>query len=448
MKRSPLALIGVAIATLSALFFVFVLLADWFGLHTNPYLGIVFFLVVPAFFVGGLLLIPAGLLLARRRRQKGLDPQTWPAIDLNSPRHRRIAMTVLSLTLANLLIVSLAAYKGIEFMDSPTFCGAVCHTVMQPEYAAYRDGPHARVACVQCHIGPGVPWLVKAKLNGTRQVITVIRDSYPRPIESPVHNMRPARDTCEQCHWSEMFHGDKVDVIRAYANDEKNTESATTLMVHVGGGSATLGIASGIHWHMNVANVIDYITTDPTRQTIPYVRMQDPQGNVREYRAAGVTDDQLAKGERRRMDCMDCHNRPSHPFSASPERAVDAAMAIGEIPRSLAFARREAVEALRVDYKDRATADEQIAQRLRNFYAQRDAGVAKGHGSEIDQLVRGTRNVYSRNVFPAMRVTWGTYPNHLGHTDAPGCFRCHDDQHKASDGRVIRQDCDLCHDMK
>ena len=448
MKRNPISIVGVAIATLSAFFFIFVLLADWLGLHTNPYLGIVFFLVVPAIFVFGLLLIPTGLVIERRRRDKEITPHAWPDINLNNPRHRRVAFVALSLTLVNLLIVSLAAYRGIEFMDSPAFCGQVCHTVMEPEYTAYRDGPHSRVACVQCHIGPGAPWFVKSKLDGTRQVIAVLRNNYSRPIESPVHNLRPARDTCEQCHWPEKFHGDKVDVIHEFANDEKNTESVTKVMVHVGGGSARLGIASGIHWHMNVANVIEYITTDDKRQSIPYVRMQDPQGNVREYRAPGVSDDQLSKGERRRMDCMDCHNRPSHPFSASPERAVDAAMAIGEIPRTLPFARREAVEALKVDYRDRDAADRQITQRLRNFYGQNYPGLAKDHGGEIDQLVRGARNVYGRNVFPAMKVTWGTHANNLGHMDSPGCFRCHDDQHKTPDGRVIRQDCDLCHDIQ
>lgn len=448
MKRNPIALTGVAIATLSALFFVFTLLADWLGLHTNPYLGIVFFIVIPTVFVIGLLLIPIGLVLARRRRDKGLEPLTWPLIDLNSPRQRGIAMAVLSLTLVNLLIVSLAAYKGIEYMDSPAFCGQVCHTVMEPEFTAYQQGPHSRVACVQCHIGPGAPWFVKSKLDGTRQVWAVIRNDYSRPIESPVHDLRPARDTCEQCHWPEKFHGDKVEVIREYADDEKNTESVTRLMVHVGGGSEKLGVATGIHWHMNVANVIEYIATDSKRQTIPYVWMKDARGNIREYRAPGVTNEQLATGERRQMDCMDCHNRPAHAFSPSPERAVDQAMAIGEIPRTLPFARREAVEALKADYKDHAAAETQISERLRGFYGQNYPGMAKDHGTEIDQLVRGAENVYGRNVFPGMRVTWGTHANNLGHVDSPGCFRCHDDQHKTADGRVIKQDCDLCHDIQ
>jgi hypothetical protein len=448
MRRHPLSALGVGLVTLTAVVFLFVLLLDMFGMHTNPYLGIVFFLILPAFFVLGLLLIPLGLYLERRRRHKGLEPRTWPRLDLNNPTHRRGVLMVAALTLVNVMIVSLAAFRGIEFMDSPEFCGQVCHTVMEPEFAAYQDGPHSRVRCVDCHIGPGAPFFVKSKLDGTRQVIAVMRGTYSRPIQSPVHNLRPARDTCEQCHWPEKFHGDKVEVVREYGNDEKNTESVTRLLVHVGGGSERLGVASGIHWHMNVANEIDYIATDEDRQVIPWVRLKDRQGNVREFRAPGVTDEQIASGERRRMDCMDCHNRPSHPFSPSPERAVDGAMARGEIPRTLPFARRETVEALKASYPDRATAERQIAERLRAFYGQNYASLVPPQGGEIDLLVRGAQRLYGRNVFPTMNVTWGTHPNNSGHVDAPGCFRCHDDQHKTADGRVIRQDCDLCHEIQ
>jgi hypothetical protein len=445
MKRHPLAVAGAALVTLSAVLFLFVLLLEIFGLHTNPYLGIVFFLILPMFFVVGLLMIPLGVWLERRRAAKGLAPRRWPRLDLNDPVHRRGLLIVAVLTLVNVLIVSLAAVRGLEFMDSPQFCGQVCHAVMEPEFVAYQEGPHSRVRCVDCHIGPGAPWFVKSKLDGTRQVVAVMRGTYSRPIGTPVHNLRPARDTCEQCHWPEKFHGDKVEIIREYGNDEKNTESVTRLMVHVGGGSERLGTASGIHWHMNVANEIDYIATDDQRQVIPFVRMKDRYGNVREFRAPGVTDDQIAKGERRRMDCVDCHNRPSHPFSASPQRAVDDAIARGEISRALPFARREAVETLKVDYPTRAAAERDIAQRLRTFYGQNYAALVAAHGAEIDQLVRAAQRVYARNVFPGMKVTWGTHENNLGHTDAPGCFRCHDDQHKTPDNRVIRQDCDLCH---
>lgn len=444
---NPLSMTGAVLVTVSAVLFLFVLLLDIFGMHTNPYLGIVFFIVLPAMFVFGLVLIPIGYVTERRRRQRGLPAREWPRVDLNNPYQRRVVFIAALLTMVNVVIVSLAAFRGIEFMDSPAFCGQVCHTVMEPEFVAYRDAPHSRVRCVDCHIGPGAAWFVKAKLNGTRQLIGVIRGNYSRPIESPVRNMRPARDTCAQCHWPEKFHGDKVRVVHEYASDEKNTESVTRLMVHVGGGSERLGVATGIHWHMNVANDIEYVATDAQRQVIPYVRLKDRLGNVREYRVEGTTDEQLQKGERRRMDCMDCHNRPSHTFSPSAERAVDAALARGEIPVTLPFVRRESVDALKQQYADRDAANRGIDERLRGFYTKNHAALASSHGAEIEQTIRAAQRLYGRNVFPKMNVTWGTHENNLGHVDSPGCFRCHDDNHKTSDGKVIRQDCDLCHDM-
>ena len=446
MKKHPLSVFGMALATISAVFFLFVFLADMFGLHTNPYMGIVFFLIMPALFVLGLLLIPAGVVLERRRAAKGLAPHQFLKMDLNIPRHRRVAVAVLSLTLVNLLIVSLAAVRGLEYLDSPQFCGQVCHTVMEPEFTAHRDGPHARVACVECHVAPGAAGFAKAKLAGTRQVVALMRGSYATPVPSPVHSMTEARDTCEHCHWADKFHGDKPKIIREYADDEKNTETITKMLVHVGGGSERLGVASGIHWHMNTGNEIEFVS-DEKRETISYVRLKDRQGNVREYRAPDVTEEQIAKGQRRRMDCLDCHNRPAHAFSASAERAVDSAITAGAISRDLPFARRETILALKEPYPDRATAASQINDRLRAFYAKNYASIASTQAAKIDQMVGAAQRLYGRNVFPAMKVTWGTHPNQLGHTDGPGCFRCHDEQHKTSDGKVIGQDCALCHEM-
>ena len=449
LVRNPLSLLGAGIATMSAVLFLTVFLSDLFGLHANPYIGIVFFMIVPAFFLVGLLLIPAGILLEQRRRRHGVTARReWLRLDLNNPTHRRTVFAVAVLTLVNIVIVSLAAYRGVEFMDSVEFCGTVCHTVMQPEYMAYQDGPHSRVACVQCHIGPGAPWFVKSKLDGTRQVIAVLMNSHSRPIDSPVHNLRPAREVCEQCHWPEKFHGDKIYVRREYANDEKVTESVTTLKVHVGGGSAKLGIATGIHWHMNIANEIDYVSTDTRRQVIPYVKLTTQDGQVREYTVEGVSQQQLDQGEHRRMDCVDCHNRPSHPFAASPERAVDAALSSGEMTRSLPYVRREAVEALKVNYPTSAVAEQEIATRLTSFYKSLPENFYAARQADVERVVRDVQRLYNRNVFPAMHVTWGTHPNNIGHMDSPGCFRCHDDNHKTKDGRVIKQDCSLCHDIE
>ena len=431
------------LTTISAVVFLVVFFADLFGMHTNPYIGIVFFLVLPAVFIVGLLLIPLGALVEHRRRAAGKAPSElhWPRLDLNDSAQRRTAVGIFALTMVNVVIVSLGAYRGVEYMDSVQFCSAACHTAMKPEGTAHQDGPHARVACVQCHIGPGAAGFARAKASGTRQLVAVIRGTYSKPVGAPVRTMVPARKTCEQCHWPEKLHGDKLVRITEYADDEKNTASEMKLLVHVGGGSERLGIATGIHWHMNVANEVEFIATDAKRQVIPYVRLKDRTGAVREYVTDGVTPDQLAKGERRLMDCIDCHNRPAHTMAATAERAVNVAMARAEFPLTLPFVHREAVKALTVSYATRGVATDAIGASMRAFYRDSNA-------QDVEKAVAATARIYRGNVFPEMHVGFGTYPNNIGHIDSLGCFRCHDDNHKAKDGRKISQECDTCHKIE
>lgn len=446
--RNALTMFGGWLTTVSALLFLTVFFADLLGFPTNPYLGIVFFLVLPSCFVFGLILIPIGVVRSRRREQLmgPVRELTWPVLDFNRSHTRNVVGFLILLTAANVVVISLAAFRGVEYMDSPGFCGQVCHTVMEPEFTAYQAGPHARVHCVACHIGPGAPWFVKSKLSGTRQLFAVALKTYPEPIPSPVQNLRPARDTCEQCHWPEKFTGDRVRLVREFAEDEANTESSTTLRLHVGSGSDAIG-AHGIHWHMAPSTRVTYVTTDEKRQTIVEVNVEDRNG-VRRFRAEGVTDEQVRKGERRLMDCMDCHNRPSHRFDSTPERAVNDAIANGVIPATLPFARREAVAALKTVYPSQSAASAGIATRLSTFYERQFGEQAKTRRTDVARAIAATRELYRRNVFPTMKVTWGTYPNNIGHVDFPGCFRCHDDAKKTSDGRVIKQDCDLCHKME
>ncbi len=448
VPRHPLSAIGAILATLGGLLFLTFFVIELIGFHFNPYVGIVSFIIFPSIFVFGLILMPIGAWLHRRRKHITSAAMPWPRLDLNDARQRRWTFFVALASLVNIVIVSLAAYSGIEYMDSAPFCGQVCHEVMEPEFAAYQDGAHSRVGCVQCHIGPGASWFVQSKLSGARQLFAVAFNTHSRPIPSPVHNLRPARETCEQCHWPEKFHGDKVKVIREYASDEANTESTTTMDIHVGGGSERLAIATGIHWHMNVANKIEYIATDDKRQVIPWVRMTDRLGNVREYQVDGVTPDDLAKGERRILDCVDCHNRPSHPFDATAEKAVDRRITTGEMPRTLPFVRREAVAAVKEKHDSQTAALDAIAQRLREFYRTKYQDVYMGRRQEVERAVSAAQLAYRRNVFPAMAVTWGTYANNIGHMDFPGCFRCHDDSHKTKDGKAIGQDCELCHKIR
>ncbi|MFB3852462.1 MAG: NapC/NirT family cytochrome c [Vicinamibacterales bacterium] len=447
IARHPVGLFGIWLTTVSAVLFLAFFAFDIFGYFTNPYLGVVFFLLLPGLFVLGLLLIPFGVWLERRAVRRGRAPGAarWPVIDLNDQHRRRLAGFVAAATVANLLVISLAAYRGIEYMDSVEFCGQVCHTVMTPQFTAYHGSPHARVACVECHIGPGAPWFVQAKLSGTRQVFAVMLDTYPRPIPSPVENLRPARETCEQCHWPEKFTGDRIRTLREYASDEANTETATVMRLHVGG-AGERPEPHGIHWH--IANRVTYVTTDDKRQEIPYVRIDYADGNSREFKVEGVGEADLARGERRVMDCVDCHNRPSHAFAPSAERAIDAVIETGEMPASLPFIRREAIAAVTESYGSHEAAAEAIEARLLGFYRVQYPSIAAERRADIESAVRAAISAYRRNVFPVMKVAWGTYINNIGHSQFPGCFRCHDDLHLAENGATIRQDCSLCHEIQ
>ena len=432
-----------AITTVMAMLFLALLLFDLLGYFTNPYFGLLLFVTIPAGFVAGLLLIPIGLRLDARRRRLSPDGRLadWPVLDLTISRQRKIIAVVLMLTVVNLVLLSMASVGAVHYMETAEFCGRVCHTTMEPQYVAHQSGPHARVACVDCHVGPGAGALIQSKMAGTRQLWQIATNRVPKPVPSPVKTMRPARFTCENCHWPEKLHGDELRVFREYADDEQSTETATIMTMFVGGGSAALGVGSGIHWHMNLANEIEYVATDPARQVIPYVRFRTRDGTVREYTAPNATPEQIAKGERRTMDCLDCHSRPAHSFVATPERAVDLAIAQGHIPRELPFVRREAVAAVSAEYPDKENALRAIGDRLRAFYKTRPPGDA----ALVNRIVAGTQDVWGRNVFPKMNVKWGTYPNNISHIDTPGCFRCHDDEHTTKDGRLLKQDCEMCH---
>jgi hypothetical protein len=446
LARNPISFVGAALVTVSALLFLFVYLVEALGIHTNPYIGMVFFLVIPGIFAFGLALIPVGMYREHRARRAGhARSPGWPVLNLNNPRQLRITAIVGVLTIVNVLIITLAAFQGVHYMDSVQFCGQVCHEVMQPEFASYQAGPHARVGCVQCHIGPGAPWFVRSKLSGARQLYAVAFNTHSRPIPSPVTNLRPARDTCEQCHWPEKFHGDKIRAFREYGNDAANTESLTAMRIHVGGGSESIGRVNGIHWHTSRSTRIEYIATDEKRQVISWVRLTQPDGSVKEWVADGASAAALGKGERRVMDCVDCHNRPSHTFASSAERAVDEALARGVIDRSLPFVRRESVRVLKGSYPSQDAAFAGIRREVQAFYGSAEANLPAAKRPAVERAIEILQALYGRNVFPSMKVSWGTYANNIGHMDFPGCFRCHDDAHKAKDGSTITQDCELCH---
>lgn len=441
--RNPISLVGVALTTATAVVFLVLLALEMGGQIRNPYFGLLLFVAVPAVLLFGLLLIPIGIWRQRRRVAAGQASNEWPVVDLRLPRTRTVVFAVGMLTIVNVLIVSLAAYGAVHHMESAEFCGTTCHTTMEPEYAAYKVSSHAKVSCVSCHVGPGAEALVQSKIAGTRQLWQLFTNNVPTPVPTPVHSMRAARETCATCHWPEKNHGDTLKQVREYADDETSSETVTTLQLHVGGGDTVEGIGTGIHWHMNLDNRIEYIATDAQRQVIPWVKLTDRAGKVTEFTVDGTTPEELAKGERRVMDCLDCHNRPAHTFEPSAERAVDNAIARGEIPRSLPFIRRESVAALKTVYPSKDAALAGIAAKLRELYHPKAGEAPKA----MFRTIESVQQLYATNVFPAMKVGWGTYANNLGHMAFPGCFRCHDDNHKATSGKTIAQNCETCHAM-
>lgn len=448
LGQNPITLTGAVITTSAAL----TTIAFWFydillpG-PPHPYIGLLVFLILPGVFVLGLLLIPIGIWFRRRKlRASGALPGTFPAIDLKLPVVRRTLEYVAVATVLNLLILGTASYRGVEYMDSANFCGTTCH-VMEPEYTAYQNSPHSRVACVECHIGPGAGWFVRAKVSGLRQVLAVMLHSYPRPIPPPGAKLRPAQDTCENCHWARRFTGDKMLVNTSYKDDEKNTPQTDVLLLRVGG--RTWQGSAGIHGHhLSDHARIRYISTDAERQMIPVVYYTDDQGKTTEFISSDVkpTQQQLDKGEYRTMDCIDCHNRPTHAFDL-PENAVDKQMANGHISSDLPYIKKKAIEVLKVNYPAREMAQRSITEELNNFYRQNYPQVYETQRTLVEQASQAVANIYLRNVFPDMRLTWGGHPNNLGHNDSPGCFRCHDGSHTSADGQTITNDCSACHQI-
>ncbi len=441
-------LVGILLAASSGFAVVCLVAIDLFRGFANPYVGILTYVVAPGFLVSALVLIAAGAAWERRRRRRrapGLVP-AYPRIDLNVARQRHALLAVAVTTLGFLLLTALGSYRTYQFTESVAFCGTTCHAIMTPEFTAYHESPHARVACVQCHIGPGATWFVKSKLSGAYQVVATLAGTYPRPIPAPIENLRPARDTCEQCHWPREFLGNVERVRHHYLSDGRNSPWTIRLLVKIGGGDPSFGPVGGIHWHMFLANRIEYIATDRGRQVIPWVRMTDEQGRVTVFQAKDgrLTPAQVAATSPRVMDCVDCHNRPTHIYRA-PVDAVDLALSTDRIDRSIPFIKREAVRALTSAYATKETGLRGIATTLARAYRTEHAAFAERHAATLARAIAEVQTIYRQNFFPAMKVDWRAYPDNAGHRDFAGCFRCHDGAHVSADGRTIRHACDTCH---
>jgi nitrate/TMAO reductase-like tetraheme cytochrome c subunit len=436
VSRHWLSLLGLTLLATALISTLFVLPQQIHG-HENPYLGIIILLVLPILFFAGLAFVPIGIYLSKRRIREGM---TEAAFDRRAALHR-LAWFFGVVTIVNVLIGTQITYRGVKYMETPNFCGGSCH-VMSPEFAAYQHSPHSKVECVECHVAPGQAGWIRAKTSGIRQLFETVLNTYPKPIPSAIESNRlvSATETCENCHSAQKSAGVRLRILSKYADDEANTRTETVLLMLVGG-SRTSGIHSA---HFGPGVHIRFAAADAARQTIPWVEYRNTNtGAVRTF--AGSDPPATKDLPTFEMQCVDCHNRPAHTLEL-PERAMDRALAFGDIPATLPFIKKEAVQLLKATYPTTTDATEKLPSALASFYQQTYPDIYSKRQEDIHQAGRAVLAIYQRNVFPELKVSWGTYPNNLGHTDFPGCFRCHDGSHVATDGTAISQDCSSCHE--
>ena len=448
LMRNYISFVGLSVVVASLACVILLFMMEIASHGENPYLGILTYIIFPSIMMFGFGVVGTGMLLERKRRRRYSPEEVaaYPKLDLNDPHMRRRFLVFLVLTFFFIAVSAFGSYRAFEYTESVAFCGQTCHSVMKPEYTAYLAGSHARVRCVDCHVGEGADWYVRSKLSGAYQLYSVAFSKYSRPIETPVHNLRPAPETCEQCHWPEKFFGAQMKVFNRYGNDEKNTLRQTRMLINVGGGSPRTGKVEGIHWHMNIANEITYISTDEKRQNIPWVRMVDRDGNVEEFfdRRVQLSGQQIEASGKRKMDCVDCHNRPAHVY-LPPDVAIDQALAAGKMDISLPFLRRQAVELLSADYGSTEQALAAIDQGMSEFYRTNYGPVYLEKQDAIRNAIAEVQGIFQTYMFPEMRTDWRTHPNNIGHMNFTGCFRCHDGEHFSKSGRMITNDCNVCH---
>ncbi|MGD9628364.1 MAG: cytochrome c3 family protein [Pyrinomonadaceae bacterium] len=438
--------IAIIVASLTSILLLFLL--EMSGGHDNPYAVLVTYILLPSAMGFGIVVAIIGALLERRRRRLNPDNAitAYPIIDLNDPAKRRKLLVLVAGTFFFLFISAFGSYRAFEYTESVSFCGQQCHTVMKPEFVAFQAAPHSSIRCVDCHVGGGPEWYVRSKFNGMRQLYAVAFNTYDRPIQTPVHNMRKANETCAKCHRPEQYHGDVLKTFQHFAFDEGNSLRQIRMLIKVGGGDPKTGPAGGIHWHMNLDNEITYAAMDEKRQNIPWVRSRNSNGEVTEYLAKDTvfSEQQINAAEKRKMDCIDCHNRPTHQY-LSPNRAVDQAMAANRIDTSLPFIKAKAVETLSKPYTTTDEAVNTISADLIAYYQSTYSDVYTNKRPSVDAAIAEVQRIYQTYFFPEMRTNWTSHIDNIGHFNAQGCFRCHDGQHFSREGKVIRNDCAICH---
>ncbi|MCK4856631.1 MAG: NapC/NirT family cytochrome c [candidate division Zixibacteria bacterium] len=440
--------LGVILATSSFVTLVVLELARILGIITSSLTGLVTYLLFPSLFIIGLILIPIGWYKLKKQTGK----TTKQLLDEHFDREclstglfgSKLFVTIGTLAVLNILFMSTISFRMLSFMDEPVFCGTACHSVMNPEWTTYQQSPHARVRCVDCHVGEGADALVDSKLNGIWQLISVTFNLLERPIPTPVHQLRPARETCEKCHWPEKFYGSKLKTITSYAQDETSLPLYTTLNLKIDAGKGDM--KTGIHWHVSEETKVRYVSVNDEREKIISVEVARPDGSRHRYTNRELTHLNAGSSGTRTMDCVDCHNRVTHIYE-NPERAINERISLRLIDRSLPFLKREALHAISSSYASKQAGLEGIADHMHGFYQRHYPETARRRMAAIDSVVEVLQTIYERNVHPEMNITWGTYPSHIGHIDEHGCFRCHNSKLVDQNGSRLSYDCVLCHSI-
>jgi hypothetical protein len=441
--------VGATIAIIAGLLVVSMLIISIFTSIKNPYLGIFSFIVLPLVLIFGLILIPIGMWRQWRKEKRGEDlkKSKWPYVDLNIKAHRRAFFIFLLGTFFFLVFTAVGSYQAYHFSDSVTFCGKTCHRVMKPEYTAYLNSPHARVKCAQCHVGPGAGWYTKSKLSGAYQVYATIFNRFPRPIPTPIKDLRPAEETCEECHWPAKFYSSQEAEFDHYEYDSVNTNWPIKMLLKIGGGTLGAREASGIHWHVSRDIRVEYIARDKRRQDLPWVKFTDlktGKADIYQDESNPLTKEEIDSLPVRTIDCVDCHNTPSHIFH-SPDEAIDDAISLGQISSDIPEIKKVTVEAMAIKYDSAEVAQQKIADTITTYYKNKYPDYYKKNKNAIDSAISATQYEFSQNMFPYMKVRWSVYPNNIGHFYWVGCFRCHDGNHEDSSGQVISHSCTNCH---
>ncbi|MEE8576489.1 MAG: NapC/NirT family cytochrome c [candidate division Zixibacteria bacterium] len=444
--RHPLAAVGGALTLAGLVLFIILLLFDLGSSTENPYRSLVTFIGAPLVVIAGLALFFASVWIQLRSAQKKGERVTFDfSIIPYDPRYRWNYWLFIGLSVVFITGIVYSGYRGYEATDSVAFCGETCHVVMEPQAVTYKNSPHARVACAECHIGPGASFWVKAKFDGIRQLFATARNTFSKPIVTPVANLRPAQETCEGCHWPRQFYGQKLLTHTYYRTDEENSPWTVNLLIKIGGGNPRTGGLEGIHWHM-LGSKIEYISLDDKRQEIAWVRMTDEEGNVDIYMEPGaeVPDTLDPAFPIRDFDCMDCHNRPSHTF-LPPAKGMNLALSTRRISPELPYIREIGLELLNAEYETKPEALLAIKTKLWEYYRKNYPELAANEMPMIDQAVASLRTIYDQNFFPEMKTDYRVRMNNLSHFVNDGCFRCHDKVKENVKGEKISSDCNTCH---